>query len=97
MFTPLQDLFNAYNCTCANGFVGAHCETEIDECLPRPCENDATCIDEVNGYSCICGAEFTVTLHTLSSTVNWMLKYFPCGMYNKGCAILTFLLVGRTL
>lgn len=75
MFTPLQDLFNAYNCTCANGFVGAHCETDIDECLPRPCENDATCIDEVNGYSCICGAEFTVTLHTLSSTVQQTLGW----------------------
>ena len=58
---PLQDLFNDYNCTCVSGFVGLHCETELDECLPGPCENNGTCIDQVDGYSCICGAEFTVS------------------------------------
>ncbi len=34
---------------------GAHCETDIDDCAPRPCENDGRCEDLVNGYSCSCG------------------------------------------
>jgi len=63
--TPLQDLFNDYNCTCASGFIGLYCGTEVDECLPGPCENNGTCEDEVNGYSCTCEAEFTVTTYIL--------------------------------
>ena len=57
----LQDMLNDYNCTCASGFVGLHCETEVDDCLPGPCENNATCIDQVDGYTCVCAPEFTVT------------------------------------
>ena len=33
---------------------------DIDECLPRPCENGGTCTDLVNGYRCDCGSEFMV-------------------------------------
>ena len=28
--------------------------TDIDDCITRPCLNDGTCIDEVNGYTCAC-------------------------------------------
>ena len=27
---------------------------DIDECDSIPCQNNAACIDEVNGYSCSC-------------------------------------------
>ena len=33
---------------------------EIDECLPRPCENGGTCTDLVNGYHCDCLTDFEV-------------------------------------
>lgn len=32
---------------------------EIDECSSSPCQNDATCRDHLNGYSCSCRPGFT--------------------------------------
>jgi Notch-like protein len=31
---------------------------DIDECASTPCENDATCEDGVNSYTCKCKAGF---------------------------------------
>lgn len=28
--------------------------TDIDECLSHACQNDATCVDGINDYTCIC-------------------------------------------
>lgn len=45
---------------CPNGFDGRFCQTNIDECKKQiKCKNFAKCIDEVNGYSCECGARYT--------------------------------------
>lgn len=33
---------------------GLHCEVNIDECSSVPCQNDGTCVDNVNGYTCKC-------------------------------------------
>ena len=46
---------------------------EIDECLPRPCENGGTCTDLVNGYLCDCGSEFSVRF-LWSLSVVWPAK-----------------------
>ena len=32
---------------------------DIDECASTPCENDATCKDGVNSYTCECKDGFT--------------------------------------
>ena len=34
---------------------------DIDECSSNPCNNGASCTDQVNGYTCQCAAGFTGT------------------------------------
>ena len=38
----------------AAGYEGSHCETEVNECLSNPCQNNGYCTDAVNGYQCGC-------------------------------------------
>jgi len=40
-------------------FPGATCETDINECISNPCENNGTCEDQVNGFTCRCLPGFT--------------------------------------
>lgn len=47
------------SCRCLAGFTGPRCETNMDDCLMRPCANGATCVDGVNRFSCLCPAGFT--------------------------------------
>uniref|UniRef100_A0A3P8V1F7 Delta like non-canonical Notch ligand 2 n=1 Tax=Cynoglossus semilaevis TaxID=244447 RepID=A0A3P8V1F7_CYNSE len=46
-------------CRCLAGFMGPRCETNVDDCLMKPCGNGATCLDGVNRFSCLCPAGFT--------------------------------------
>lgn len=32
----------------------SHILSDINECLSTPCQNEATCHNEVNAYSCTC-------------------------------------------
>lgn len=41
------------------GFRGKQCEENIDDCLGHHCQNNATCIDDVNRYNCMCPPTFT--------------------------------------
>ena len=34
---------------------------EVKECLSAPCQNGATCVDEINGYVCHCASGYTGT------------------------------------
>ncbi|MBZ3889407.1 Delta and Notch-like epidermal growth factor-related receptor [Sciurus carolinensis] len=45
----------------AFGYHGLYCEEEYNECLSAPCLNTATCRDLVNGYECVCLAEYKGT------------------------------------
>lgn len=47
------------SCRCLVGFTGPRCETNMDDCLMRPCANGATCLDGVNRFSCVCPPGFT--------------------------------------
>ncbi|XP_035661274.1 uncharacterized protein LOC118405716 [Branchiostoma floridae] len=39
---------------CASGWSGMDCQEDIDECESSPCENDGTCVDDINSYTCTC-------------------------------------------
>ncbi|XP_040286788.1 protein delta homolog 2 [Bufo bufo] len=47
-----------FTCRCLAGYVGRLCETDVDDCLMRPCANGATCVDGVNRFSCQCPPGF---------------------------------------
>ena len=49
--------------------------TDIDECSSSPCQNDGTCTDEVNGYTCSCVAGYTGTnCETSKSSIHNILR-----------------------
>lgn len=33
--------------------------SDINECHSSPCQNNGTCVDHVNGFTCTCGRNFT--------------------------------------
>ncbi|KAJ0019319.1 hypothetical protein NQD34_006888 [Periophthalmus magnuspinnatus] len=41
-------------CSCAPGYNGVNCETELDECHSNPCRNGGTCIDGLASFTCVC-------------------------------------------
>ncbi len=45
--------------------------TEIDECLSNPCQNDGSCNDEINGYSCTCQEGFEGPACEISKYCNY--------------------------
>ena len=49
-----MDGVDSMYCVCAEGYTGSVCDVQIDECTSKPCLNDATCMDHVNGYNCSC-------------------------------------------
>lgn len=47
--------------------TGRDCETDIDDCTPNPCYNNATCIDQLGGFKCDCaGTGFSGTVCQLN-------------------------------
>ena len=49
----LRDLID-FSCYCVPGYTGHFCQIDINECLAMPCTNNATCIDRVNSFECVC-------------------------------------------
>lgn len=53
-------------CDCLAGFTGHHCETDVDDCLVRPCANGATCLDGANRFSCVCPSGYSGRFCTIN-------------------------------
>ena len=42
-------------CTaCCMNTTSLHLLTELDQCTPNPCLNEAICLNQVDGYHCLC-------------------------------------------
>ena len=48
--------------------------SDIDDCYPNPCENNGTCIDGVNKYTCACVPGFEGKNCTISKFLNKSFK-----------------------
>jgi hypothetical protein len=44
----------AWQCTCAAGYTGDVCDTELNECDSNPCVNGGVCYDGIASFSCVC-------------------------------------------
>lgn len=53
-------------CVCPEGFEGDTCEINIDDCEDNDCENNSTCIDGINNYTCMCSPEYTGKTHFMA-------------------------------
>lgn len=58
------------------GFTGDFCEINYDDCQLSPCNNNATCIDGVDMYTCDCSPGYTD--YNCSSEIDECLGS-PCG------------------
>ncbi|XP_018430711.1 PREDICTED: protein HEG homolog 1 [Nanorana parkeri] len=45
---------NGYKCECPAAWQGQHCDTDVDECLSRPCPAQATCVNLRGSFTCRC-------------------------------------------
>jgi len=53
-----KDGVNSFICSCAAGFTGVTCLTNINDCDPNPCKNGGTCTDGVNSFTCLCADDY---------------------------------------
>ena len=53
---------------------------DIDDCASFPCENNGTCVDGLNGYTCRCSVGFTGD--DCETSERLLLPILSC----KGCA-----------
>uniref|UniRef100_A0A665VJX1 Slit homolog 1 protein n=1 Tax=Echeneis naucrates TaxID=173247 RepID=A0A665VJX1_ECHNA len=61
-------------CVCSPGYVGEYCSINYNDCVEHRCQNGAQCVDELNGYSCICpeGYSFVKFPHLRYPCVSWL-------------------------
>ena len=59
---------------------GPHCEIDVNECASEPCQNGATCVDQVNHYTCTCDSgwagQYSAVFCLVTYVTEWCL-YSP--------------------
>ncbi|KAJ1351151.1 hypothetical protein KIN20_007109 [Parelaphostrongylus tenuis] len=49
----------SYQCNCASGYYGKHCEHKVDACYGHPCLNNAVCkVIQEGRFTCLCAKGF---------------------------------------
>ncbi|XP_062603963.1 sushi, nidogen and EGF-like domain-containing protein 1 [Saccostrea cucullata] len=48
-----EDMYRDFQCHCKPGFTGKRCQTDVDECSARPCDQ-GFCNNTVGSYHCTC-------------------------------------------
>ena len=65
-------------------YSGMFCETEANECIPNPCLNGGTCIDELNNFECLCQPGFSGTNCQIETTQCKIMDYHSnCILWDK--------------
>ena len=84
------------SCVCRSGFEGDRCETNIDDCAGHACQNNATCNDLVDMYSCICPVGYTGNLEDCFKLIICCNTKLSCGNWTLSShMVLRFQKLGR--
>lgn len=65
-------------CQCSLGYTGKYCESEIDECASKPCEN-GKCMDLVGEYRCDCSGTGFEGVHCENDIDECVVGRIMCG------------------
>ena len=82
-----QNTINGYNCICpSSSFTGVRCEIQINKCASNPCQSNATCIDGLNRFICLCPPWFSD--ETCSQSLNPCTSPTACA--NNGSCLMNY-------
>jgi hypothetical protein len=66
-------VLDSFECLCATGWTGVHCDQDVNECISTPCQNNAVCAESAtvpsippDAYRCTCSVGFAGGLCTYS-------------------------------
>lgn len=68
---PLSAPRSRFRCDCADtGYEGAHCEQEVLECASAPCAHNASCLEGLGSFRCLCWPGACARAHSFSERVS---------------------------